>query len=504
MLSVFDNDGQGPSRSPEEETEVKPSPGILCEVCGDFATGRHYGAIACNGCKGFFRRTIRRGYKYTCRFSSTCVIEKHNRAVCRFCRYTRCTRAGMRVEAVQHERDSIGKRPKPGPLRRTVSEKPRISVDESRASSSRNSTPEFDGKGRDWNSPKFLLDQLLSSENSIQNMRESVIKETSRAKFQKNSQASHATPRTADIDDIFISLYTQLQLVIVWARTLGPFEALSTDDQKCLLKNFAAQHVVLCVAYRSMDGGDFLKLLNDSCIPRPKAGGQAITDIYFRDCERVMDQLVAPMRTLQMDDVEFVAMKTSVLFDPVAKGLSKEASAKVLACRRQVYAALESYVKKKNPEDKARLGDITFSILTPLQSIANVLSEDILVTKLSGAAVIDQLMEELILSDAEEQKCIKARREDLKSEASVSTTSPDSPPEMTETAHIHANPFARSAVDLTPGPSAPVHHPFSLNHHNHPTHFLPDPTPQLPANNIQAPTFFNSSPQWNNDSKMYF
>ncbi|KAG7281047.1 hypothetical protein CRUP_016679 [Coryphaenoides rupestris] len=78
-----------------------------CVVCGDKASGRHYGAVSCEGCKGFFKRSIRKNLVYTCRGSGDCVINKHHRNRCQYCRLQRCISLGMKQDSVQCERKPV-------------------------------------------------------------------------------------------------------------------------------------------------------------------------------------------------------------------------------------------------------------------------------------------------------------------------------------------------------------------------------------------------------------
>ena len=76
----------------------------LCAICGDRASGRHYGLYSCEGCKGFFKRTVRKDLTYACREDRKCIIDKRQRNRCQYCRYQKCLQMGMRREAVQEER----------------------------------------------------------------------------------------------------------------------------------------------------------------------------------------------------------------------------------------------------------------------------------------------------------------------------------------------------------------------------------------------------------------
>ncbi|UJR36802.1 hypothetical protein I4U23_029516 [Adineta vaga] len=76
----------------------------LCSVCGDKASGKHYGVMSCDGCRGFFKRSVRRRIEYKCKGDSTCQVDVNRRNQCQACRFQRCLAVKMKPNAVQNER----------------------------------------------------------------------------------------------------------------------------------------------------------------------------------------------------------------------------------------------------------------------------------------------------------------------------------------------------------------------------------------------------------------
>uniref|UniRef100_A0A0X3NNT8 Uncharacterized protein n=1 Tax=Schistocephalus solidus TaxID=70667 RepID=A0A0X3NNT8_SCHSO len=69
---------------------------IPCRVCGGRSSGFHFGALTCEGCKGFFRRTEETASRLVCvGGKDNCSITPRSRNACKACRFRRCLRAGM-------------------------------------------------------------------------------------------------------------------------------------------------------------------------------------------------------------------------------------------------------------------------------------------------------------------------------------------------------------------------------------------------------------------------
>uniref|UniRef100_A0AC34PXQ2 Uncharacterized protein n=1 Tax=Panagrolaimus sp. JU765 TaxID=591449 RepID=A0AC34PXQ2_9BILA len=333
----------------------------LCHICSDRATGNHYGAISCDGCKGFFRRSIRKEHNYKCRFQQNCNVDKTHRNACRACRLRRCLVAGMRQNAIQNERDVIGKRRK------------------------------YDSEGE--TSPQFLQN-LLNSENLCLQLRESVIKSTEQVVYDKG-KIKYEQRNWATLNDVGSSIHQQLCILVEWAKSLNQFQELSLNDQAALLKANAAPLIVLGVAYRSLNTDGGVYLANEKILPTDQA--TVIGDINLV-VARIINELVLPMRELAYDTNDYVALKALVFFNPYSIRPTDPSSLSILKHARLL--ALKA-LKNNKPDDldECRFGQLLL-LLPAVHSIAQQLVEDVQLCHLFQLTNVDELMQELILNES--------------------------------------------------------------------------------------------------------
>jgi len=339
-----------------------------CAICGDRATGKHYGAASCDGCKGFFRRSVRKKHEYSCRFARNCTVDKDKRNQCRFCRLRKCFKAGMKKDAVQNERDRISKR-----------------------------TPTLEETmvGHNGLSVKALLNaEVFSRQQAQGNNGYDICMEL--------TDYDISTKRLASIPDIGESMKQQLLILVEWAKHIQAFSELVLDDQVALLRAHAGEHLLLGLARRSMNLNNILLLGNDMIIPRDirQWSGVWMTepqDTVVRDIGvRVMNELVSPFKAIQMDDTEFACLKAIVFFDPHARGLRDIERIKGL--RYHIQMNLEDYICDRQYDSRGRFGEILLT-LPSLQSITLQMIEQISYAKNYGVA-IDNLLQEMLLGGA--------------------------------------------------------------------------------------------------------
>ncbi|KRZ67094.1 Hepatocyte nuclear factor 4-alpha [Trichinella papuae] len=340
-----------------------------CVICKDRATGRHYGTNSCDGCKGFFRRTVRKKQHYVCRFDQKCVIDRDKRNSCRHCRFQKCLAAGMRKEGpldtVQNERDQIKRHIQEGKV---------------------------DSAAQHW---VGFFSMLMEAEKKSSPVRVSVITNASHAGADEKLDS---VSKLATLTDIGEAIKQQLLLLVDWAKALPPFQALALEDQVVLLRAYAAEHLLLGVARRSLPFKDMLLLSNDACIPR---GHSSHLPDVNHVLLRVLDELVEPMRELNPDDTEYACIKALLFFNQNITGLHSKNEVKDL--RSKVLIGLQTYCAENCKKDPLRFGNLLL-LLPPLQAMSQQFVEDLQLVTIFGMCHFDKLLDELLLTATQRKK----------------------------------------------------------------------------------------------------
>ncbi|XP_059381497.1 nuclear receptor subfamily 6 group A member 1-B-like [Carassius carassius] len=97
-----------------------------CLICGDRASGLHYGIISCEGCKGFFKRSICNKRIYRCNRDKNCQMSRKQRNRCQYCRLQKCLQMGMNRKAIREDRMPGGRNKMIGPVQISLEEIERI------------------------------------------------------------------------------------------------------------------------------------------------------------------------------------------------------------------------------------------------------------------------------------------------------------------------------------------------------------------------------------------
>ncbi|XP_051536807.1 nuclear receptor subfamily 6 group A member 1-B-like [Myxocyprinus asiaticus] len=117
----FDFSKRGKLMTSEDVSEQR-----WCLICGDRASGLHYGIISCEGCKGFFKRSICNKRIYRCNKDKNCQMSRKQRNRCQYCRLRKCLQMGMNRKAIREDGMPGGRNKTIGPVRISLEEIERI------------------------------------------------------------------------------------------------------------------------------------------------------------------------------------------------------------------------------------------------------------------------------------------------------------------------------------------------------------------------------------------
>ncbi|XP_051553180.1 nuclear receptor subfamily 2 group F member 6-like isoform X1 [Myxocyprinus asiaticus] len=338
---------------------------VDCVVCGDKSSGKHYGVFTCEGCKSFFKRSVRRNLNYTCRSNRDCQIDQHHRNQCQYCRLKKCFRVGMRKEAVQRGR-----------------------IPPSHSSLSPSTTPVGGNAGSGVN--EFYNGQPVSE----------LISQLLRAEPYPNSRYSHQYSQqmqggggsSMGIDSICELAARLLFSTIEWARNIPYFPELPVSEQVALLRLSWSELFILNAAQSALPLNMAPLLAAAGFHSSPMSAERVVS---FMDQVRVFQDQVEKLTRLQVDSAEYSCLKAIALFSPDACGLTDPAHVESLQEKAQV--ALTEYERMQYPGQPQRFGRLLLRLPALRAVPANLISQ-LFFIRLVGKTPIETLIRDMQLS----------------------------------------------------------------------------------------------------------
>ncbi|XP_037130239.1 nuclear receptor subfamily 4 group A member 3 isoform X1 [Syngnathus acus] len=273
-----------------------------CAVCGDNAACQHYGVRTCEGCKGFFKRTVQKNAKYVCLASKNCPVDKRRRNRCQYCRFQKCLSVGMvkevvRTDSLKGRRGRLPSKPK-SPLQTEVAPP---------------------------SPPLSLISALLRAYSHCT------------PHDLDYSQFSAADPPSSSSEEhihLFYRLLTiSMETTRCWVDRLPGFSELQRDDQNLLIDSAFLELFVLRLAHRSMLSEDKLMFCNGLVLHRfqcLRGFGEWLDSI--RDFS-------THLQSLNLDASAFACLAALVLLTEQVPGLKdskrvEDLQNKVICCLR--------------------------------------------------------------------------------------------------------------------------------------------------------------------------
>ncbi|XP_053206324.1 steroid receptor seven-up, isoforms B/C-like [Panonychus citri] len=344
----------GKSVTPTSEPD-KNGQSIECVVCGDKSSGKHYGQFTCEGCKSFFKRSVRRNLTYTCRGSRNCPIDQHHRNQCQYCRLKKCLKMGMRREAVQRGRVPPSQHVLPGQM-----------------------------------TPALTNGETLNGHAYLSSFITLLVRADPSSQYVQYAQ----TPNMMTMESINDIATRLLISAIDWARNIPFFPDLQVTDQVALLRVVWSELFVLNASQCSINV-TVAPLLAASSVhaSTPFAADRVIT---FMDNIRIFQEQVDKLKSLHVDRAEYSCLKAIVLFSTDACGLTDVNHIESLQEKSQ--CALEEYCRTTYPNQPTRFGKLLLR-LPSLRTISSQVIEQIFLFGVTAKMPIDQLIRNALLNE---------------------------------------------------------------------------------------------------------